>query len=65
MAKKASYTIVKKPQTFLDKTPKAKGVTLAKDGKGYFIFTHRSKSGHYGSISGIPKSIIEQIESTG
>jgi len=69
MAKKKSakktYTVVTKPKEFLAKTSKASGVTLAKDSKGYFVYTHRAASKHYKTIMSIPKSVIEFIESTG
>lgn len=69
MAKKAaakkSYTVVTKPKEFLAKTPKAKSVTLAKDKKGYFVYTHRGASKRYKTIMSIPKSVIEFIEITG
>lgn len=66
MAKsKKTYTVVAKPAEFLAKTPKAKGVTLAKDKDGYFVYTHRGSSKRYKTIAGIPKSVIETVESTG
>lgn len=67
MASKAkhNHTVVAKTTTFLAKTPKAKGVTLAKDKDGYFCYTHRARSNSYKSIGLIPKSIIEKIEATG
>lgn len=63
-AKKKSYVVVKKPKEFLDKTPKAKDVTLAKDAKGYFVYTHRWASQRYKTPGSIPKRIIEFCEST-
>ncbi len=65
MATKKSYTVVTKPKEFLDKTPKARGVTLAKDKQGFFCYTHRAASKRYKTIKAIPKSVIEFIESTG
>lgn len=65
MAKKKNYTVITKPKEFLAKTPKAKGVTLAKDSKGYFCYTHRGCSKRYKTIAAIPKSVIEWVESTG
>lgn len=62
---KKNYTVVTKTKEFLDKTPKAKGVTLAKDKDGYFCYTHRAASKRYKTIGAIPKSAIEFIESTG
>ena len=72
MAKKSStakkkattYTVVTKPKEFLDKTPMASKVTLAKDKNGYFVYTHRWSSKRYKTIKAIPKSIIEFCEST-
>ena len=63
MAKK-TYTVVTKTKEFLAKTPKAKGVTLAKDSKGYFCYTHRWSSKRFKTIASIPKKIIEFCEST-
>jgi len=65
MAKKKTHTVVTKPKEYLDKTPKAKGCTLAKDKDGYFCYTHRARSKSYKTIMSIPKSVIEFIESTG
>lgn len=65
MAKTKSYTVVTKPKEFLDKTTKARGVTLAKDKEGFFCYTHRASSKRYKTIGAIPKSVIEFIESTG
>ena len=59
------YQVVTKPKEFLDKTPKAKGVTLAKNKNGYFCYTHRARSAEYKTIAAIPKKVIEFIESTG
>ena len=50
MATKKIYTVVAKPKEFLDKTPKAKGCTLAKDKDGYFVYTHRWASKRYKTI---------------
>ena len=58
-------TVITKTPTFLAKTPKAKGVTLAKDKDGYFCYTHRCRSKSYKQIGLIPKSVIETIEATG
>ena len=63
--KKKNYTVVTKPEEFLNKTPKATGCTLAKDKDGYFCYTHRARSKSYKTIKSIPKSVIEFIESTG
>jgi hypothetical protein len=63
--KKKSHVVVSKPPEFLQKTPKATGVTLAQDKDGYFCYTHRAASKRYKTIKSIPKSVIEFIESTG
>lgn len=65
MAKKKNFENVTKPPEFLAKTSKAKGVSLGKDKKGYFVYTHRASSKRYKTIMGIPKKDIEFIESTG
>ena len=65
MAKAKSHTVITKPQSFLDKTPKARGVTLAKDKDGYFCYTHRCRSKSKKTIAEITKKEIEFIESTG
>ena len=62
---KPKHTVVTKPKAFLDKHPKAKGVTLAKDKNGFFVYTHRARSNSYKSIMLIPKSAVTFIESTG
>ena len=59
------HTVVTKTKEFLAKTPKATGVTLAKDKDGYFCYTHRCRSKSKKSIAGISKKEIEFIESTG
>jgi hypothetical protein len=41
------------------------GVTIAKDEDGYFATTHRSRSKSYPTKSGIPKTVLKRIESTG
>jgi len=62
---KKNHTVVAKPKEFLAKSPKATGVTLAKDKDGYFIYTHRAASARHKTIMGITKKEIEFIESTG
>lgn len=47
------------------KTDKAKGVSLRKDKKGYYVHTHRARSKSYDTVAKIPKSAIDFIESTG
>ena len=64
-AKKKKHEVVTKPADFLKKHPKGKGVTLAKDEDGFFVYTHRCRSKSYRSIASIPKSAVEFIESTG
>lgn len=39
--------------------------SFAKDEDGYYCYTHRARSDSYGSISDIPKSVVDFIESTG
>jgi len=41
------------------------GVSLGKDSKGFFVYTHRARSKSYETAEKIPKSVIAQIESTG
>jgi hypothetical protein len=59
------HTVVRKPISFLKKTTKSKGVTLAKDKNGFFVYTHRARSKSYSTIDKIPTQVIEFIESTG
>jgi hypothetical protein len=63
--KKKNYVVVTKPTEFLAKTPKASGVTLAKEKAGYFCYTHRCRSKSYKTPGAIPKSVIVFVESTG
>jgi hypothetical protein len=63
--KKKSFENVTKPPEFLQKTPKASGVSLGKDKDGFFCYTHRCRSKSYKTIMGIPKKDIEFVESTG
>lgn len=67
MPTKKDYISVTKPKVFLDKSPKAKSVSLFQDikTKMYFVKTHRWQSKQYKTIGSIPKSIIEFCESTG
>lgn len=62
---KSKTKAIPKPKEFLAKTPKAKGVSLSKDSKGYFCYTHRARSKSYSTPGAIPKTTIEFIESTG
>lgn len=40
-------------------------VSLGRDSKGYFVYTHRCRSGSYKTPHAIPKSKIEFVGSTG
>jgi len=62
---KLKHKVVTKPAAFLAKHPKAKGVTLAQDKNGFFVYTHRARSNSYKTIMSIPKSAVIFIESTG
>ena len=42
-----------------------KEVSLGKDDKGYFVYTHRCRSDSYKTPGGIPKSKIKFVGSTG
>lgn len=44
---------------------KARGFSVSKDKDGFFIWTHRSRSKSYKSLSRIPKSVQKFLESTG
>lgn len=54
-----------KPKELMDKTDKADGVSLGRDKKGYFVYTHRARSKSYESPEKIPVKDIEYIETTG
>jgi hypothetical protein len=41
------------------------GVSLGKDKKGYFVYTHRCRSDSYETPHKIPKSRIKFVASTG
>jgi hypothetical protein len=41
------------------------GVSLGKDKKGYFVYTHRCRSASYDTPYKIPKNKIEFVASTG
>lgn len=47
------------------KTPKAEGVSLKRDKKGFYVHTHRARSDSYPTVAAIPVKVIEFIESTG
>lgn len=55
-------THVSIPKEYKDKF---EGVSVAKDKKGYFCYTHRCRSDSYKSLIAIPKSVVDYIESTG
>jgi len=50
-------------------TEKFKGVSIGYDERimsaGFFVFTHRARSGTYSSINRIPDSIIKKVAATG
>jgi hypothetical protein len=41
------------------------GVSLGRDGDGFFVYTHRARSNSYKSPEKIPASVVKDIESTG
>ncbi len=41
------------------------GVSLGKDKRGFFVYTHRARSKSYPSAEAIPKSVCRDIETTG
>lgn len=41
------------------------GVSIGRDRRGYFVFTHRARSKSYVSRGKIPNNIIRYIKSTG
>jgi hypothetical protein len=41
------------------------GCSFAKDEDGFYCYTHRARSDSYESISDIPNSVVDFIESTG
>jgi len=54
-----------KPKELTDKTPKASGVSLGADKNGFFVYTHRARSGSHKSPEKIPVKEINFIDSTG
>ena len=48
-----------------DQVERMKGVSLGKDGNGYFVYTHRAGSDSYPSPAEIPDSKVKFVESTG
>ena len=45
-------------------TFKERGFSVSKDKAGFFIYTHRSRSKSYKSLSRIPASAIKSMKST-
>ena len=41
------------------------GFSCGKDSKGYFVYTHRSRSSSYKSLNDIPLSVLKNIDETG
>lgn len=60
--RKKDWANVSKPPELKERL---KGVSLGKDDKGYFVYTHRCRSDSYESPEKIPKAKIRFIESTG
>lgn len=60
--KKPITTGVAKPS---DQRVRMKGVSLGKDGNGYFVYTHRSGSSSYPTPADIPDSRVKFVASTG
>lgn len=63
--KKKNWQNVPKTAAFNKLTPKARGVSMGKDSKDYFCYTHRARSPSYATQEKIPVKMIEVIESTG
>lgn len=59
---KIASDAVAKPEALKKKMD---GVSLGKDKKGYYVFTHRARSSSYPTPEAIPDSKIKFIESTG
>jgi tRNA nucleotidyltransferase/poly(A) polymerase/2'-5' RNA ligase len=53
------------PKELIDKTPKAKGVSMGADKDGFFVYTHRQRSKSYESPEKISIKDINFTESTG
>lgn len=56
---------LRKPAALTKKHPKAKGVGLGYDKKGFFIYTHRARSKSYSEPGKIPIKDIIWVDSTG
>lgn len=54
-----------KPKELMDKTPKADGVSMGADKNGFFVYTHRARSGSHAEPGKIPVKEINFIETTG
>jgi len=54
-----------KPKELTDKTPKTSGVSMGADKDGFFVYTHRARSGSHAEPGKIPIKEINFIESTG
>lgn len=69
--KKKSFENVSKPKELIDKMKKQglekalEGVSLGKDSKGYFVYTHRARSKSYDKAENIPGKDVKFIETTG
>jgi hypothetical protein len=62
VAKKRGFDAIQKPDGL---RKRLEGVSLGKDDKGYFVYTHRASSKRYPSPEKIPLSKIAFIRSTG
>jgi hypothetical protein len=47
------------------KDPRFEGVGLKQDDDGWYVTTHRARSGSYDTPEKIPQSVVDKIESTG
>jgi len=56
---------LRKEEKFISKTKKSSGVSVGGDKKGFYVYTHRSRSNSYPTQLEIPKEVIEKIEATG
>lgn len=54
-----------KPKELTDKSPKVDGVSMGADKNGFFVYTHRARSGSHTEPGKIPVKEINFIESTG
>jgi hypothetical protein len=72
MGFKEFYILQEKKKKNFENTPKPddlkeimREVSLGKDDKGYFVYTHRCRSASYDTPYKIPKNKIEFVASTG